>query len=49
MAVEYLETFACPLTREIIKTYLGGQVPDHLKIAGGVINSLVGHHASLVR
>jgi len=37
--VPYLETFACPLTREIIKTYLGGQVPRHLEIAGRVLGS----------
>ena len=37
--IRYLKTFACPLTREIIKTYLGGQVPRHLEIAGRVLGS----------
>lgn len=37
--VQYLKTFACPLTREIIKTYLGGQVPRHLEIAGRALGS----------
>jgi hypothetical protein len=36
-AVQYLETFACPVTREIITTYLEGEVPDHLKIAARVL------------
>jgi hypothetical protein len=37
--VQYLETFACPVTREIIQTYLEGQVPRHLEIAGRVLGS----------
>lgn len=37
--VQYLETFACPVTREIITTYLAVEVPDHLKIAGRVLGS----------
>lgn len=36
-ATHYLDTFACPVTREIIKSYLEGQVPDHLKIAARVL------------
>ncbi|MFO7598914.1 MAG: hypothetical protein R6X27_03785 [Candidatus Desulfacyla sp.] len=37
--VRYLETFACPVTREIVAAYLGGEVPDHLKIAARVLGS----------
>lgn len=38
-AVQHLETFACPVTREIIKTYLKGQVPEHVRIAARVLGS----------
>lgn len=37
--VHYLESFACLVTREIVATYLGGKVPDHLKIAARVLGS----------
>jgi len=37
--VRYLETFACPVTREIVTAYVGGEVPDHLKIAARVLGS----------
>jgi hypothetical protein len=37
--VRYLESFACPVTREIVAAYLGGEVPDHLKIAARVLGS----------
>jgi hypothetical protein len=36
-AAQYLDTFACPVTREIIRAYLKGEVPDHLKIAARVL------------
>jgi len=36
-AVQYLDTFANPVTLQIIKAYLKGQVPDHLKIAARVL------------
>lgn len=38
-AVHYLETFACPATKDIIVAYLAGKVPDHLKIAARVLGS----------
>jgi hypothetical protein len=38
-AVQYLETFACPATKDIIAAYLAGKVPDHLKIAARVLGS----------
>jgi len=37
--LKYLEEFACPLTREIIETYVAGQIPDHKEIAADVIGS----------
>ena len=36
-AVQYLDTFACPVTLKIIKAYLKGEVPEHLKIAARVL------------
>ncbi|RZB30478.1 MAG: hypothetical protein SRB1_02758 [Desulfobacteraceae bacterium Eth-SRB1] len=35
--LKYLEEFACPLTREIIETYVAGQIPDHKAIAADVL------------
>jgi hypothetical protein len=34
---KYLDEFACPLTRKIIRAYLEGRTPDHLKIAAELI------------
>ncbi len=36
----YLETFAVPVSRDIVKTYLRGDIPAHLKIAGQVLEAL---------
>jgi len=36
-AAQYLDAFACPVTREITKAYLAGQVPEHVKIAARVL------------
>lgn len=36
-AVQYLDTFACPATEEIIRSYLSGEVPDHLKISARIV------------
>jgi len=36
----YLEAFACPVSREIIRTYVKGAVPEHLKIAGRMLGTL---------
>ncbi len=35
--VAYLETFACPATRAILRSYLEGEVPDHLRIAAEIL------------
>ena len=35
--LQYLETFAYPVTREIIKIYLEGEIPHHLEIARRVL------------
>lgn len=37
--LKYLEEFACPLTREIIKTYVAGVIPDHKEIAADLLGS----------
>ena len=34
---QYLDRFACPVTREIISAYVRGRMPDHLRIAARVI------------
>jgi hypothetical protein len=39
-ALAYLETFAIPVTREIVAAYAGGHIPDHTKIANHVLTSL---------
>jgi hypothetical protein len=39
-AVRYLETFAIPVTRDIVAAYAGGQIPYHMKIAGRVLRAL---------
>lgn len=36
---KYLEEFALPCTREIIKSYVAGRVPNHLEIATQVLGS----------
>jgi len=48
-AVQYLETFACPATKDIIAAYLAGKVPDHLKIAAaGCLGLLWGEELMLM-
>ncbi len=48
-AVQYLETFACPATKDIIAAYLAGKVPDHLKIAAaGCLGLLRGEELMLM-
>ncbi|MBW2568942.1 MAG: hypothetical protein JRE47_06120 [Deltaproteobacteria bacterium] len=37
--LNYLEEFAYPLTREIVETYVAGQMPDHKEIAADVLGS----------
>jgi len=37
--LKYLEEFACPLTREIIETYVAGVIPDHKEIAADLLGS----------
>jgi len=36
--VRFLEAFACPVTEEIIHSYLKGQVPDHVRIAARILD-----------
>lgn len=33
----YMETFACPVTREILTGYLRGEVPEHMSIAARIL------------
>jgi len=39
-AAAYLETFAVPVTREIVAAYAGGRIPDHVKIAGRILKTV---------
>ena len=41
-AIKYLEEFALPCVREIIESYVEGQVPDHEGIAKSVLNNITG-------
>jgi hypothetical protein len=35
---QYLDEFACPVTRKIVRAYVEGDTPDHLKIAAELLN-----------